>query len=621
MSDIIQLLPDNVANQIAAGEVIQRPASVIKELMENAIDAGAKRIDVLVVEAGKTSIQVIDDGSGMSETDARLSFERHATSKIRNANDLFSLHTMGFRGEALASIAAVAQVHLKTRREDNEIGTYLTIEGSKFTGQEPCACPKGTNFTVENLFYNVPARRKFLKSNTTELNNILQAFQRIALVYPDIHFTFHSNGNEMYNLHSNTLKQRITGIVGQRINAQLLPIRIETSVCSLLGFVGKPEAAKKKGVPQYFFVNGRYMHHPYFHKAVIQAYDRLIPTGEQIPYFIYFDVNANEIDVNIHPTKTEIKFENEAAIWQIIHATVKDTLGKFTEVATLDFDTEGKPDIPNFNPQNDVTMPSTGQTTSYNPFQIPTTIPAGAAPSSINKINRNYDFRNKDNQSDDWEQLFQGLKQAEETPVPTLFEDSETATDSPIEGKTPTHYQYKGKYIITAVKSGLMIIDQHRAHVRVLYDKNITSLQQHKLHSQKILFPETVRLTEKEETVFHSIALQLEEAGFEFAALGAGTFAINAQPEGLENTSAEALLHDILADNTLSNGNLLDGLHHKLATLMAQRAAIAYGQTMDNQQMEALVNNLFVCRDYNFTPNGKRIVTILQDTQIDRLLD
>lgn len=322
MSDIIQLLPDSVANQIAAGEVIQRPASVVKELVENSVDAEAKRIDVAVVDAGRTSILVIDDGKGMSETDARLAFERHATSKIRKADDLFNLHTNGFRGEALASIVAVAQVVVKSRQPDSEVGTQLTMSGSKFEGQEPCSCPVGTSFSVNNLFYNVPARRKFLKSNSTELNNILTAFERIVLVNPHIAFTMHSNNTELFNLKEGNLRQRIIDVFGKKINHDLLPVNVETTMCKITGFVGKPESARKKGAHQFFFVNGRYMKHPYFNKAVMTAYDRLVPQGEQVPYFLYFDVNPNDIDVNIHPTKTEIKFENEQAIWQILMAAV-----------------------------------------------------------------------------------------------------------------------------------------------------------------------------------------------------------------------------------------------------------------------------------------------------------
>ena len=370
MTDVIQLLPDSVANQIAAGEVIQRPASVVKELVENAVDAGAHTINVLIVDAGRTSIQVIDDGCGMSETDARLAFERHATSKIRQADDLFSLHTMGFRGEALPSIAAVAQVELRTRRSSDEVGTCLTLNGSHVESQEPCSCAVGSRFTVSNLFFNVPARRKFLKTNVTELNNILTTFERIVLVYPDICFTLHSNGQELMNLRAGSLRQRITDVYGRRYGQDLLPVEVETALCKVSGFVAKPETARKKGVAEYFFVNGRYMKHPYFHKAVQQAYERLIPAGMHVPYFIHFHVSPADIDVNIHPTKTEIKFENEQAIWQILTAAVKDAIGQFCAIPQIDFDTEGKPDIPILN-TNEADYPDTPKiqhTPQYNPF-------------------------------------------------------------------------------------------------------------------------------------------------------------------------------------------------------------------------------------------------------------
>ena len=369
MTDVIQLLPDTVANQIAAGEVIQRPASVIKELVENSVDAGAKNIHVMVQDAGRTSIQVIDDGKGMSETDARLAFERHATSKIRKADDLFALHTMGFRGEALPSIAAVAQVELTTRMADEEIGTRLTIAASKVVAQEPASCPVGCNLKVSNLFYNVPVRRKFLKSNATELNNILMAFERIVLVYPDIAFTLHSNGAELLNLRAGSLLQRIADVFGKNFCQDLMPMEVNTAMGKISGFVGKPEAAKKKGAHQYFFVNGRYMKHAYFHKAVISAYERLVAEGMQPPYFVYFDVAPADIDVNIHPTKTEIKFENEQPVWQILTAAVRDAIGRFCDVPSIDFDTVGRPEIPIFNPAVDpIASPKVIYNTSYDPF-------------------------------------------------------------------------------------------------------------------------------------------------------------------------------------------------------------------------------------------------------------
>ena len=396
MSDIIRLLPDSVANQIAAGEVIQRPASVIKELVENAIDAGAQHIDVLVTDAGKSSIQVIDDGKGMSETDARLSFERHATSKIREAADLFALRTMGFRGEALASIAAVAQVELRTCVEGEELGTKLVIAGSKVESQEAISCPKGSNFCVKNLFFNVPARRKFLKSNQTELSNILTEFERIALVNPNVSFTLYHNDAELFNLPAIQLRQRIMGVFGKKINQDLLSLDVDTTMVRISGFVARPESARKKGARQYFFVNGRYMRHPYFHKAIMDAYEHLIPVGEQVSYFIYFDVDPGNIDVNIHPTKTEIKFENEQAIWQILAAAVKETLGKFNAVPSIDFDTEGMPDIPAFesSPYAGIQPPKTTYNPDYNPFNT-----SAVPPSSYSS-----------KPSRDWEQLYEGLE-------------------------------------------------------------------------------------------------------------------------------------------------------------------------------------------------------------------
>lgn len=514
MSDIIQLLPDSVANQIAAGEVIQRPASVIKELVENAVDAGAKNINVLVVDAGRTSIQVIDDGKGMSETDARLSFERHATSKIRSAEDLFSLHTMGFRGEALASIAAVAQIELKTRQASDEIGTLLSISGSKFTGQEPCSCPVGSNFSIENLFYNVPARRKFLKSNSTELNNIITAFERIALVYPDISFTLHSNGTEMFNLKAGVLRQRIIDVFGKRLNQDLLSVKVDTSMCKISGYVGKPESARKKGAHQYFFVNGRYMKHPYFSKAVMNAFDRLVPMGEQVPYFIYFDINTEDIDVNIHPTKTEIKFENEQAIWQILSASVKEAVGMFNDVPSIDFDTQGRPDIPVYNPENNVSAPKVQFNPTYNPFNT-----GGSAQPQTKS-------------ADKWESLYNGLKNqtSQETELftskmaPPTQEVDDTPMENVIAEKSPAHYQYKGCYIMTAVKSGLMIVDQHRAHVRILYDKYLEQMKNREVSSQKVLFPESFHLSATEDVTLNKIEPEMIKLGFEITALGGGSY-------------------------------------------------------------------------------------------------
>ena len=411
MSDIIHLLPDSVANQIAAGEVIQRPASVIKELVENAIDAEAQNIHVLVTDAGKTCIQVIDDGKGMSETDARLSFERHATSKIREASDLFALRTMGFRGEALASIAAVAQVELKTRPESEELGTKIIIAGSKVESQEAVSCPKGSNFSIKNLFFNIPARRKFLKANSTELSNILAEFERIALVHPEVAFSLYSNDSELFNLPACHLRQRILSVFGKKLNQQLLSVEVNTTMVKVSGYVAKPETARKKGAHQYFFVNGRYMRHPYFHKAVMDAYEQLIPAGEQISYFIYFEVDPANIDVNIHPTKTEIKFENEQAIWQILSASIKESLGKFNAVPSIDFDTEDMPDIPAFEQNLPPAPPKVHFNSDFNPFKPSSS--SGGGNYSRPKV--------------DWEDLYGGLEKASKMNQP--FSDSDPESE------------------------------------------------------------------------------------------------------------------------------------------------------------------------------------------------
>ena len=621
MSDIIQLLPDSVANQIAAGEVIQRPASVVKELVENAIDAGASNINVIIVDAGRTSIQVIDDGKGMSETDARLSFERHATSKIRKADDLFSLHTMGFRGEALASIAAVAQIDLKTRMEGEDLGTQLTISGSRFVGQEPCACPVGSNFTVENLFFNVPARRKFLKSNTTELNNIITAFERIVLVYPQISFTLHSNGTELFNLRSCSYRQRIVEVFGKRLNQDLLPIGVDTSLCRIHGFVGKPESARKKVLQQYFFVNERYMKHAYFHKAVMTAFDRLIPQGEQIPYFLYFEVPAENIDVNIHPTKTEIKFENEQAIWQILLASVKESVGKFNDVPSIDFDTEGKPDIPVFNPNGSTSAPKISFNPQYNPFKQ----------SSQPQRTTN---------TESWESLYAGLDTNTETPQTDLFGQEDTPvgnvdngetiissvatapdTTAMIEDKSPTHYQYKGSYIMTAVKSGLMIINQHRAHVRILYEAYLRQLSEHKVHSQKVLFPEMVQFSVSDSVILEHILPEMTEMGFQLDNLGGGSYAVNGVPAGIEGLNAVTLITDMVAAAIESGTHVKEEIDHVLALSLARNAAIPQGQVLSNSEMESIVNELFACSNVNYTPSGTPIIAIMQQHDIEHLFD
>ena len=655
MNDIIQLLPDSVANQIAAGEVIQRPASVIKELVENSIDAGATLINVVCVDSGRTSIQVTDNGKGMSETDARLSFERHATSKIRQADDLFNLHTMGFRGEALASIAAVAQVELRTRRPDDDLGTALTIAGSRFVSQEPVQCPVGCNFTISNLFYNVPVRRKFLKSNTTELNNIVTAFERIALVYPDVAFTLYNNQTELYNLKAGGLRQRIVDVIGKKINQHLLPIDIDTTMCKISGFVDKPESARKKGARQFFFVNGRYMKHPYFHKAIMTAYERLVPEGEQIPYFIYFTVNPTDIDVNIHPTKTEIKFENEQTVWQILTAAVRDAVGMFNDVTAIEFDTEGQPDIPALGamPQADISAPKVQYNPAYNPFNEPSAQRSSAAP-------------------DNWEQLYEGLSSAHsrQQSAPSLFGNdtggviqsrsnvankpfadngivlskgfskpdglnaesaefnalsadtdmlSASTEPSPLEEKSPTHYQYKGRYIMTSVKSGLMIIDQYRAHTRILYEGYIEQMQKRRPSLQKPLFPDTIHFSASDKVVVEAVMPELQNIGFELTPNEEGDYTITAVPSGLDGLDYVALVQDLVASAREKTTSAIDDINHSIALELARNAAVIYGQVLTNAEMENIVNSLFACSNFSYTPDGKKILTMLRQTDLEQL--
>lgn len=623
MSDIIRLLPDSVANQIAAGEVVQRPSSVIKELVENAVDAGAKHIDVLVTDAGKTSIQVIDDGKGMSETDARLAFERHATSKIREAADLFALSTMGFRGEALASIAAVAQVELRTCMQGEQLGTSLCISGSNVESQETVACPPGSSFSVKNLFFNVPARRKFLKSNQTELSNILTEFERIVLVNPDISFTLRHNGTEMLNLPAISLKQRIMGVFGKKINQELLSLEVDTSMVRISGFVGRPETARKKGARQYFFVNGRYMRHPYFHKAVMEAYERLIPVGEQISYFIYFELNPAHIDVNIHPTKTEIKFENEQAVWQILSAAVKETLGKFNAVPSIDFDTEGMPDIPAFetSPYAGIQPPKTNFDSNYNPFD--------STPSTSSSYSRSA-------VSDNWEQLYEGLESrpsAVRQPM-SFADDGDYYTEQPV-AETQTsfyasqesasaetaaqHYQYKGRFILTSVKSGLMIIEQQRAHVRVLYDRYLAQIAARKGASQGMLFPDIVQFSPSEIPVLESILQDLSYLGFELTDLGGGNYAINGVPSGIEGLQPVVLVQDMVHTAIEKGCKVQEEVQSLLALALAKAAAIVPGQVLSNEEMNHLVDELLTSPIPNYTPDGKAVLTVLKEDELEKM--
>ena len=597
--DIIHLLPDSVANQIAAGEVVQRPASVIKELMENAVDAGASTIDVLVQDAGRTSIQVIDDGKGMSETDARMAFERHATSKIAKAEDLFTLQTMGFRGEALPSIAAVAQVKLTTRTAEQDLGVQLCIDGSHLVSQEVCSCPVGANFEVSNLFFNVPARRKFLKSNQTELNNIIQDFERIALVNPAVSFSLSSNGNCLMQLPAGGALQRIVGIFGKKLGEQLLPVQVETSLVKISGFVGKPEAARKKNSSQYLFVNGRFMRHPRFHYAVMEAFNHLVPEGDQVPYFIFFQVDPANIDVNIHPTKTEIKFENEQEIWSIIVAAVRDALGKFNAVPTIDFDVEGRPDIPAFEAGNlsNVKVPRVQFDASYNPF------------------NSHKESRKPARQ---WEKLYEQATIKKTPEFPETPESQATLFPASQEMSTQ-HYQYKGQYILTAVQSGLMMVDQRRAHIRILYERYLRQMQEHNAATQGLLFPELLELSPSDAALLTAILDDVRALGFDITPLGGSSFSIVGTPS--EQVNPVAVVQQMVESVKMQDGGHVDAIHHQLALVLARNNAIEVGEVLTSVQMETLIGDLFQCENPNLSPSGKTILTILQQEQIDKMFN
>ena len=648
MSDIIQLLPDSVANQIAAGEVIQRPASIIKELVENSLDAGASHIQVVVEDAGKTLVQVIDNGSGMSATDARLSFERHATSKIKKATDLFALRTMGFRGEALASIAAVAQVELRTRKEGEELGTSICIEGSKLVSQEAISCPIGANFAVKNLFFNIPARRKFLKSNQTELTNILTEFERIALAHPEVKFTIHSAQSVLMDLPQGNFRQRIVSIFGRKIDAQLVPIHTDTTLAKIKGFVGTPTASKKKNAHQYMFVNGRYMRHPYFAKAIQTAYDRLIPEGQQVPFFINFEVDPARIDVNIHPTKTEIKFEDDSAIFQILLASVREALGKSGAIPALDFDVEGRPDIPpmQFEGESDITPPQIHINTSFNPFatENPFTTENADRPVGKNASKGNYQGNSTFDSSfersgrpevshnaTNWQQVYDEAKKSssslfpdDDTLLSTQADNEGQESDTPLFDVLPSaeqasvtstltneFLQYHGRYIVTPLNAGLALIDQHRAHTRIIYERLMRQLKTQQAPSQRLLFPEMLTVPLSEAIVLEEIMPQLQHVGFDISPLGQGSFSILAMPLGAEGMKPAELVGSILADAVTGEAQAADTVAHLIAASLAQKIAMPEGQALCNEDMKELTEQLFTCQTPQLTPNGLPTIIML----------
>lgn len=540
MADIIHLLPDAVANQIAAGEVIQRPASVVKELTENAVDAGSTSITINLKDAGKTLIQIIDNGCGMSETDARMSFERHATSKISNADDLFSIRTKGFRGEALASIAAIAHVELKTKRDEDEIGTEISIVGSNVTRQDPVNCQTGANFLVKNLFYNVPARRKFLKSQNTELRHAIIEFQRIVLAHPDIEFSLIHNDTEVYNLPVTNIRQRIVHVFGKHINQNLTNLNTETSIVTLKGFVGKPEFAKKTLGEQFFFINNRFMKHPYFHKAVMNAYDQVLPPETVPSYFIYMEADTKTIDVNIHPTKTEIKFEDERAIFQIVQAAVKEALGRFNITPSIDFNKEGVVDIPVLRKDTEIQRPEITVNPNYNPFEE----------EDNNKQIPAFNHRKKTGNVTDWEKFYEGFNNSADHPD-SFKTVSRMDKDEPgliPDSRETTFIQLKNKYILTPVKSGLMIVNQKRAHERILFEKYIRSFANNLAVAQQSLYPETITLDPADYTILTEILDDLHATGFDIGNLGNNTIVVNGCPSDIENPDPKALIDRLMEE-------------------------------------------------------------------------
>lgn len=600
--DVIHLLPDSVANQIAAGEVIQRPASCLKELVENSLDAGATRVQVIVRDAGRTLLQVIDDGVGMSEMDARLAFERHATSKIHEAQDLFSLRTMGFRGEALASICAVAQVEMTTRRAKDETGTLIEIHGSDVIRQEVCSCPVGTNIKVKNLFFNVPVRRKFLKTDQTELRNLLTEFYHIVLVYPKINFTFVHNDEILMELPAGTEKQRIEAVFGNPkrnvYTSAFVEVRTETEIVSIRGFVVKPENATRKS-EQYFFVNGRYMRHPYFQKAVLAAYSGMLPNDYQPSFFIYFDINPEAIDVNIHPTKTEIKFADEQTVFQILMASVREALGKFTLSPTIDFDTRGSLDIPlaTFEP---VSQPEIKVDPTYNPFH---------------KRGAIY----PDKPQKQWESLYEGL-QTETLPAESHQEMSDPLQEvlSSFDAENSPVWQYGGRYIFVATDRGLVLVNQHRAHVTILYAQFLDQLIHSQGAMQQLLFPEVLSLAPDEMVLVGQLMSDLKAIGFDLEQLSPDSYSIQGVPAQIANQNPVPVLQHILLQVQERGANTQVEWREQIAQALAENSAIPYGKSLTEMEIRDLLTRLVALPQFRYTPDGKKVLAVWSDDEMGK---
>ncbi len=609
MSSIIQLLPDHVANQIAAGEVVQRPASVVKELLENAVDAKATDIKLIIKDAGKSLVQVIDNGLGMSVTDARLCFERHATSKIRQAEDLFSLHTKGFRGEALASIAAIAHVEMKTKQDQEELGTHIVIEGSKFVSQDVAVLPKGTSFSVKNLFFNIPARRNFLKSETVEHRHIVDEFQRVALAHPNIHFTYYHNGSDLFNLPQSNSRQRIVNIFSGKTNEKLVPVQEETEIVSIQGFVSKPEFAKKNRGEQFFFVNDRFIKSGYLHHAVMAAYEGLLKDGAQPSYFLYLNVPPNTIDINIHPTKTEIKFDDEHALYAILRSAIKHSLGQFNVAPILDFDRDSNLDTPYNYKNQEASTPTIQVDGAFNPFSDETP-------------NKHFTTYRKTENTANWESLYVGLKQDTEEIGNIEFESDEVTgslfNENEIEQATNKTYQIHKKYIVNPIKSGMVIVDQQRAHQRVLYEQFLTNMTVHQASSQQLLFPLNLFFSSSEMKLISELQLSLVNTGFVFEATNDDHVIISGLPINVTESEVSIVLEQLLSD-------LQDGIpessfsqNDSIAKSMAKSLAVKTGTYLTEKEQENLVNGLFACKEPNVSPFQKPTFITMRVEDFDK---
>ena len=611
MSSIIQLLPDHVANQIAAGEVVQRPASVVKELLENAVDAKASDIKLIVKDAGKALVQVIDNGNGMNVTDARLCFERHATSKIRNAEDLFSIHTKGFRGEALASIAAIAHVEMKTKQENEELGTHIVIEGSKFVSQDPSVLPKGTSFGVKNLFFNIPARRNFLKSDTVEFRHIIDEFQRVVLAHPSISFTLIHNGSELFNLPKSNSRQRIVNVFSGKTNEKLVPIEEETDIVNIQGFVSKPEFAKKNRSEQFFFVNDRFIKSGYLHHAIMNAYEGLLKDSSQSSYFIYLNVPPNTIDINIHPTKTEIKFDDEQALYAILRATVKHSLGQFNIVPSLDFERDPNLDTP-YNYQNkSAETPTVQFDRTFNPFQDEKVKTPSYSGGSYKK-----------EMQPNWESLYVGLSNDAKEISSLPFENEEfTASmfdENNEEQNKKYTYQIQKKYVVSSIKSGMVIINQNRAHQRILYEQFLMNMTVNHASSQQLLFPLELQFSKIEMELVEELKPSLSTTGFVFDNLENDTITISGIPVNTSESEITKVLEQLIAD-------LQDGIpknsfsqNDTIAQSMAKSLAVKNGNYLTEIEQENLVNNLFACREPNVSPFQKPTFITINVDDLDK---